>query len=77
MYESDFIRSYKQLPDHLKQEISDFVEFVISKYRNSLHEKNTSQKPDKRKFGVFPKGTFEMTEDFNAPLDVFKDYMKL
>ncbi len=25
--------------------------------------------------GIFPLGTFEMSDDFDAPLDDFKDYM--
>jgi len=55
------------LPANLKQEVSDFVAFL--KYRK---KQKTVLK--KRQFG-YAKGFFEMTEDFDKPLDDFKEYM--
>ncbi|MBD1420676.1 type II toxin-antitoxin system VapB family antitoxin [Sphingobacterium chuzhouense] len=54
------------LPENLKQEVSDFVAFLKSK--------NSKKKLKKREFG-YAKGFFTMTEDFDKPLDDFKDYM--
>jgi hypothetical protein len=54
------------LPTNARHEVADFVEFLLNKY--SVTGK---QKP---KAGCM-KGTFTyMSEDFNVPLDDFKDY---
>ena len=56
------------LPENLKDEANDFIDFLISK-------KKLSGKKIKRKAG-FLKGKIEMSQDFNKPLDDFNDYMK-
>jgi hypothetical protein len=56
----------KQLPLEAHQEILDYVDFLLDKYH--VH------KPVKPCAGCM-KGTVTwMSEDFNAPLDDFKDY---
>ena len=55
------------LPKNLKQEVSDFIDFLM--------EKST-----KKKKKVIPqfgsaKGKIKMSPDFDAPLDDFKEYM--
>lgn len=55
------------LPDHLRMEVSDFVDFLMSKSKNSLEKK-------KPQFGS-GKGMFTMKKDFDLPLEDFKDYM--
>jgi hypothetical protein len=55
------------LPDNLKQEVSDFVEFLKSK---SKSKQNITQ----RQFG-YAKGFFKMSADFDEPLDDFREYM--
>lgn len=55
------------LPDELKKEVQDFIEFLKTKAKK--------QKPIKqRQFGA-AKGFFVMHEDFDEPLEDFKDYM--
>ena len=57
----------KQLPFEVQRNISDYVEFLLYKYR--VHE------PAKPYAGCM-KGTVTwMSDDFNEPLDDFKDYM--
>jgi hypothetical protein len=53
------------LPQNLKVEVMDYIEFLEKKYKAS--------KPHP-KAGCM-KGTFKMTDDFDAPLDDFKEYM--
>jgi hypothetical protein len=54
------------LPINVQYEVADFVDFLLNKY-----SANNKRKP---KAGCM-KGTFTyMSEDFNAPLDDFKDY---
>ncbi|MCE7040612.1 DUF2281 domain-containing protein [Dyadobacter sp. CY312] len=55
------------LPQELKNEVNDFIDFLI-------------QKSTKNKTSVIPKfgsakGKIKMSADFDAPLDDFKDYM--
>ncbi|MCD4745406.1 MAG: DUF2281 domain-containing protein [Bacteroidales bacterium] len=56
------------LPDRLKVEASDFIDFLLMKSKKITKSK-------KRKAG-FLKGTFEMNADFDEPLEDFKEYMK-
>lgn len=55
------------LPAELKKKVSEFVA--------SLKKGDKSNKKIKeRQFG-FAKGAFKMSEDFDEPLEDFKDYM--
>lgn len=55
-----------ELPDELKKEASDFVEFLKTKVSDKGRE-------NKRKAGL-AKGLIEMADDFDEPLDDFKEY---
>lgn len=55
------------LPDDLKSEVNDFIDFLLAKRKN--------EKPaQKSTFGI-AKGKIHMSPDFDEPLDDFKDYM--
>ncbi len=56
-----------KLPADLRKEAQDFIEFLKTK------AKKENPIP-KRKFG-YAKGFFKMHDDFNAPLEGFKDCM--
>jgi Protein of unknown function (DUF2281) len=58
-----------QLPDHLKVEVLDFVEFLEHKKASEI------EKPVKKRIFGFAKGKYVMAPDFDEPLDEFKDYM--
>lgn len=55
-----------ELPDELKKEANDFVEFLKTKMTDNDVTK-------KRKAGL-AKGLIEMSEDFDEPLEDFKEY---
>lgn len=55
------------LPDDLKAEVSDFVDFLAAKQKRSKEKKNP-------KFGS-GKGMFLLKPDFDKPLDDFQEYM--
>ena len=55
------------LPEDLKKQVADFVEFLETKSHTKAEKK-------RRTFG-YAKGFFKMSEDFDEPLDDFKDYM--
>jgi hypothetical protein len=54
------------LPESLKNEVLDFVEFLLTR-------KNKIRKSSNRKAG-FLKGKIQISPDFEKPLDDFKDY---
>jgi len=58
------------LPENLKSEVSDFIDFLLSKAKKD----NRNSSFPKPKFGS-AKGMFKMNADFDEPLDDFKDYM--
>ena len=55
------------LPKNLKQEVSDFIDFLLEK-------SSTKKKKVIPQFGS-AKGKIKMSPDFDAPLDDFKEYM--
>jgi flagellar biosynthesis regulator FlaF len=55
------------LPKELRAEVADFVEFLKKKSR-------TKTKLKSREFG-FAKGKIKLSEDFDEPLDEFKNYI--
>jgi hypothetical protein len=57
------------LPEHLKNEVEDFIDFLKTK---SSSKKSLTQKP---KFGS-GKGIMKMQPDFDDPLEDFNDYTK-
>ena len=57
----------EMLPKNLKQEVSDFVDFLMQK----SSEKRKKVIPQ---FGS-AKGKIKMSPDFDEPLDDFKEYM--
>lgn len=57
----------ESLPANLKQEVSDFIDFLIQK-------SEMQKKENHPQFGS-AKGKIKMAPDFDAPLDDFKEYM--
>lgn len=55
------------LPNNLKQEVSDFIDFLLEK--SVAKRKKISPRPGSAK------GKIKMSPDFDSPLDEFKDYM--
>lgn len=55
------------LPKAMRDEVSDFIEFIKKKAK-------TKSKLRKREFG-FAKGRIKLSADFDEPLDEFKNYM--
>jgi hypothetical protein len=66
MNDTQLLSQISSLPNDLKKEVSDFIEFL--KQRSSTKKKLTE-----REFG-HAKGFFKMSSDFDEPLDDFKDY---
>ena len=67
MSNTQLLIDISSLPANLRQEVVDFVAFL-------KHKKTQKNTVKKRQFG-YAKGYFKMTEDFDKPLDDFKEYM--
>ncbi len=61
---------FNALPDNLKRQAADFIDFLLEKKQKPPKD----NKPKVPKFGSC-KGMFEMAPDFDEPLDDFKEYM--
>lgn len=55
------------LPKDLKSQVSDFIDFLLSKKKETSHKK-------KPVFGC-AKGQIYISPDFDEPLEDFKEYM--
>lgn len=72
------------LPEHLKKQVLDYIEFLLSRegkgqqlqqqpeVPNAKIKHEPSKKPLK---AGFLKGSFVMTPEFDEPLEDFKEYM--
>ena len=56
------------LPSNLKSEVADFIDFL--KYKSKKYKKNSKRTSGKAK------GLIEMKDNFDEPIDGFKDYLK-
>lgn len=68
MVEQIILKELSLLPESLKIEVLDFIEFLKTKRRKVEATK-------KRRIFGYAKGTFVMSPDFDEPLEDFKDYM--
>lgn len=78
MSEQVFLKQYNQLPEALKQELLDFFEFLVLKYKSQSGQKTEDKQPTQSKptpKAGFLKGTFILSHDFDEPLEDFKEYM--
>ena len=73
-----FYKKFELLPDELKKEAMDFIDFLFAKSKEGAENKKDeseiqpSGKPPK---AGFLKGAFIMMPDFDEPLEDFKEYM--
>ena len=62
------VQKIEKLPLFEKKEVEDFIEFLLYKKGKGKSVSND------REFGVF-KGRVKISEDFDAPLSDFDEYM--
>lgn len=72
MLETTILENLEKLPDSLKQEVLHYTEFLVEKHAKQLQQEQPQKK--KRKAGLL-KGKIWMADDFDEPLEDFKDYM--
>ena len=69
MATQDLYIKISSLPSDLKQELEAFVDGLLKRRKKIQPEKN------ERTIGIM-KGEFWMSDDFDGPLDDFKEYME-
>ena len=63
------------MPEDVKKQVTDFIDFVMSKKEKENKLDSTEKKEtNKRPFGIL-KGKIKMADDFDEPMEDFKDYM--
>lgn len=68
MSDVELLKKVSALPEKLKDEVDNYIDFLLQKHAGS-------DVPKKQlRFGMM-KGTFVMSDDFDEPLDDFKEYM--
>ena len=71
------MEKYNLLSDDSKKKFLKFIDFLSNMHKIEEVEKvktDDEKNKDKRIFGI-AKGMFEMKDNFDEPLDEFKDYM--
>jgi Protein of unknown function (DUF2281) len=69
MLSPTLIASLEKLPDKLQQEVLHYAEFLAAKYTL------TNPPTAKRRQAGTMQGMFEMSDDFDAPLEDLQEYM--
>lgn len=69
MGQVQLVEKIKKIPPAYQQEVEDFIDFILSKRQSAV-----AKKVNPRKIGLL-KGKLKMAEDFDDPLEDFKDYM--
>lgn len=74
--ESAILKNIEKLPDSVKQAVFLYTEFLANQYANPSPETAASL-PQNQPLAGSMKGTFvlPLPDDFNEPLEDFKDYM--
>ncbi len=67
---TSFFNQIENLPAPQRQILLDFAEYLVRKYGPESKQKK------KRKAGTMKGLVLYMADDFNAPLEDFKDYMQ-
>jgi Protein of unknown function (DUF2281) len=73
--DTEILQTITQMPEPLKQEVLHYAKYLIENYSESKSEEKQPQK--KRRAGIL-KGTFvlPLPDDFDEPLEDFKEYME-
>ena len=74
--QAELFRNIEKLPPQDFGQVIDFVKYLQHRAQNVNKPLDTQNKeaPKERVFGC-SKGKYRMADDFDAPLEDFKDYM--
>jgi len=72
--QAELFREIEKLPPQDFGQVIDFVRYLQHKAAKVQKNNAVEQPQGRRGFGI-AKGQFRIADDFDAPLDDFKDYM--
>ena len=72
---SDILEKVKQLPFEKQQEVEDFIEFLLNKYKDKDIVSSESLAERRLRNMGWAKGQVWMADNFNDTPDDFKDYI--
>jgi Protein of unknown function (DUF2281) len=72
MLETAILDNLEKLPESLKEDVLHYVEALVAQHSKTLA---APEKPKKRGALGILKGKIRIADDFDAPLEDFKDYM--
>lgn len=72
MIETAILKNLEKLPESVKQEVLDYIEFLVNRYAQETPK--TPKTAKRGGLGIW-KGKIWMSEDFDEPLEDLKDYM--
>jgi hypothetical protein len=64
----------EKLPVAERAEVADFARFLLAKHEAAPAAGKNGVMPARRSLVGFAKGVFEMSADFNKPLEEFSEY---
>jgi mRNA-degrading endonuclease RelE of RelBE toxin-antitoxin system len=70
---SEVLEKVKQLPPEKQQEVEDFINYLLQKYKINNEAENIAEK--RRNNMGWAKGKIWMADDFNDTPEDFKDYL--
>ncbi|MBD2445982.1 DUF2281 domain-containing protein [Nostoc sp. FACHB-152] len=73
--DAEILQTIEQMPEPLKQELLHYAKYLLENYSKPISQESLLQK--KRRSGIL-KGTFvlPLPDDFDEPLEAFKEYME-
>ncbi len=67
------LEKYNALPEGLKKQVEDFIEFLAQKYSNNSY---TSAEQREKKYGYGSlEGKLVVPDDFDEPIEELSEYM--
>lgn len=69
MSSADLFVKLNSLPEDLRKQVLDYIEFLLTR-------RQRPEPPKKKRVAGLMKGQIHMADDFDAPLDDFKEYME-
>lgn len=69
---------FELLPEHLKQQVLDYIEFLLSREAKAKEPQKESKETPSHKFKPGfggAKGMIKLAPDWDEPLEDFKEYM--
>ncbi|MFP4651890.1 MAG: DUF2281 domain-containing protein [Phormidium sp.] len=72
MIENEILKNIEKLPESVKKSVLDYTDFLVNQY--AADPASTSKETQRGGLGIW-QGQIWMSDDFDEPLEDFKNYM--